>query len=178
MVRDQALLASGLLVEQLGGPSVRPLQPVGLWSELTGGDDYQPGSGSELVRRSMYTFWKRTIPPPTLVTFDSPSREACTVRESRTNTPLQALVLLNEPSFVSAAQGLAERVIREAATPEKRIERAMLLVVGRRPSDGELSVLMAALTRYRQRLAAPDDLAAYSLVCSTILNLDEAVTSQ
>src|SRR5204863_4253907 len=84
MIRDQALFASGLLVEQLGGPSARPLQPPGLWSELTGGDDYQPGNGADLYRRSLYTFWKRTIPPPTLAMFDSPSREACVVRESRT----------------------------------------------------------------------------------------------
>jgi hypothetical protein len=178
MVRDQALFASSLLVEQLGGPSVRPLQPAGLWSELTGGDDYQPGSGSELVRRSMYTFWKRTIPPPMLATFDSPSREACVVRESRTNTPLQALVLLNEPTFVEAASALAKRIMREAATPQERIARAMLLVVGRRPSDIELSIFLVALERYRHRGAAPDELVAYSLICSTILNLDEAVTSQ
>src|SRR5206468_10789703 len=82
MIRDQALFSGGLLVEQLGGPSVKPPQPAGLWSELTGGDDYQPGQGAELVRRSLYTFWKRTIPPPTLSAFDSPSREACVVRQS------------------------------------------------------------------------------------------------
>src|SRR5205085_7125192 len=101
MIRDQALFASGLLVEQIGGPSVKPLQPAGLWSELTGGDDYQPGRGADLFRRSLYTFWKRTIPPPTLSAFDSPGREACVVLQSRTNTPLQALTLLNEPTFVA-----------------------------------------------------------------------------
>jgi uncharacterized protein DUF1553 len=199
MVRDQALFASGLLVEQLGGPSVRPLQPPGLWSELTGGDDYQPGSGAELVRRSLYTFWKRTIPPPTLATFDAPSREACMVLQSRTNTPLQALALLNEPTFVAAAKALAERVMCEAVTPTERIERAMQLVVGRRPTDRELEILLTALDRYRHRSLPPpnrsphapreesisrsemptiDDLDAYALVCSTILNLDETVTSQ
>src|SRR5205085_12449396 len=147
MIRDQALFASGMLVDQLGGPSVKPLQPSGLWSELTGGDDYQSGTGPDLVRRSFYTFWKRTIPPPTLATFDSPSREACVVRESRTNTPLQALALLNEPTFVAAAQALAERVMREAATPADRIERAMLYVVGRRPTREEQNILLAALNR-------------------------------
>jgi mono/diheme cytochrome c family protein len=172
MVRDQALFASGLLVEQLGGPSVRPLQPAGLWSELTGGDDYKPGSGSELVRRSLYTFWKRTIPPPTLSTFDSSSREACVVRESRTNTPLQALALFNEPTFVMAARSLAERVTREAGTPDERIERAMLLVLGRRPTDNELAVFRSALERYKGRGNE------YELLCSTILNMDEAVTMQ
>jgi hypothetical protein len=172
-------MASGLLVEQVGGPSVRPLQPAGLWSELTGGDDYQPGSGADLYRRSMYTFWKRTIPPPMLATFDSPSREACTVRESRTNTPLQALVLLNEPTFVSAAKALAERVMREATTPNERIAQAMLHVVGRRPTEGEMKILACALMRYRSRIPkASDEVAAYTLICSTILNLDEAVTSQ
>jgi len=172
MVRDQALFASGLLGEQLGGPSVRPLQPAGLWSELTGGDDYKPGSGSELVRRSLYTFWKRTIPPPMLATFDSSSREACVVRESRTNTPLQALALLNEPTFVMAARSLSERVTREAATPDERIVRAMLLVLGRRPTENELAIFRAALERYRGRGNE------YELLCSTILNMDEAVTMQ
>jgi len=172
MVRDQSLFAGGLLVEQLGGPSVRPLQPAGLWSELTGGDDYQPGSGSELVRRSLYTFWKRTIPPPTLATFDSSSREACIVRESRTNTPLQALALLNEPTFVMAARSLAERVTLEASTPDERIVRAMLLVLGRRPTENELAIFRAALERYNGR---GDE---YELLCSTILNMDEAVTMQ
>jgi Protein of unknown function (DUF1553)/Concanavalin A-like lectin/glucanases superfamily len=198
MVRDQALLASGLLVEQLGGPSVRPLQPAGLWSELTGGDDYQPGIGAELVRRSLYTFWKRTIPPPLLATFDAPTRESCTVRESRTNTPLQALALLNEPTYEAASRGLAERISREAATPDERIALAMLLVVGRRPAVQEQAVLRAAWERYRRRFAAMPqeaekllaggtsppsavpltELAAYTLVCNTILNLDEAVTRQ
>ena len=172
MVRDQALFASGLLVEQLGGPSVKPLQPEGLWSELTGGEDYKPGTGADLVRRSLYTFWKRTIPPPAMATFDASSREACVVRESRTNTPLQALALLNEPTMVMAANALAERVSREAATPQERIERAMLYVVGRHPNPAESAILKAALQRYQGR----DD--AYMLLCCTILNLDEAVTSQ
>jgi len=179
MVRDQALFASGLLVEQFGGPSVRPMQPPGLWSELTGGDDYQPGKGADLVRRSLYTFWKRTIPPPSLATFDAPTREFCSVRDSRTNTPLQALALLNEEIYVTAARALAERVMREASAPEERIERAMLLVIGRRPTNDEIRVLLAALQRYREHSATPDsESAAYALVCSTILNLDEAVTRQ
>jgi hypothetical protein len=176
MIRDQALAASGLVVEQLGGPSVKPLQPPGLWSELTGGDDYQPGQGADLVRRSLYTFWKRTIPPPTLATFDSPSREACVVRESRTNTPLQSLALLNEPTFVAAAKGLAERVMREAETPERRIQRAMLYVVGRSPTTEELTIMLTAFNRHFERMA--DEQIAYALICSTIFNLDEAVTSQ
>jgi mono/diheme cytochrome c family protein len=177
MVRDQALFASGQLVEQLGGPSVKPLQPPGLWSELTGGDDYKPGQGADLVRRSLYTFWKRTIPPPTLSTFDSPTREACTVRDSRTNTPLQALALLNEPTFVSAARDLAHRVIHEATTPTDRITRTTLYILNRRPTPPELEILTANLNRNLQRNPS-DELAAYTLICTTILNLDEAITSQ
>jgi mono/diheme cytochrome c family protein len=189
MIRDQALFASGMLVEQLGGPSVKPLQPAGLWSELTGGDDYQPGAGADLVRRSLYTFWKRTIPPPTLSAFDSPSREACVVRQSRTNTPLQALVLLNEPTFVATAKTLAQLVMHEATSPPERIERAMLRVLGRKPTIEESKILTAALSRYlsqpgpnlvpeRREKTTQTELTAYSLICSTILNLDEAVTSQ
>jgi len=175
MVRDQALFASGQLVEQLGGPSVRPYQPAGLWTELTGGDDYQLGQGAELVRRSLYTFWKRTIPPPSLATFDAPTREFCSVKESRTNTPLQALALMNEPTYVAAAEALANRILREANTPAERISRAMLHVIGRQPNSQELDVLSKALERYRFR---NDELAAYTLVCGTIMNLDEAVTRQ
>src|SRR5262249_27627548 len=127
------------------------------------------------VRRSLYTFWKRTIPPPALATFDAPTREFCSVRESRTNTPQQALALLNEQTYVRASRALAERVIREAQTPDERISRAMLLVVNRRPTEAELPVFRAALSRYLRR---GDETAAYALVCSTILNLDEAVTRQ
>lgn len=177
MVRDQALLASGQLVEQIGGPSVKPLQPPGLWSELTGGDDYKPGQDADLLRRSMYTFWKRTIPPPTLSTFDSPTREACTVRDSRTNTPLQALALLNEPTFVSASRDLARRIIVEAETPQDRIARATLHILNRPPTHSELGILTAALNRNLQHRPT-DELAAYALLCTTLLNLDEAITSQ
>jgi len=200
-VRDQALAASGLLVEQVGGPSVRPYQPPGLWTELTGGDDYQPGTGADLHRRSLYTFWKRTIPPPALATFDATTREFCSVRESRTNTPLQALALLNERTHVEAARALARRIVCESAGIESRVERAVLLVLGRSPTAEEQQVLLAAFERYRERYSAalddarelvgdgerwfaaqptatPAELAAYVLVCSTILNLDEAVTRQ
>ena len=174
----------------LAAQSAGPLQPAGLWSELTGGEDYQPGSGAELVRRSLYTFWKRTIPPPALSAFDAPTREFCSVRESRTNTPLQALVLLNEPTLVAASRSLAERIMREAKRPDERIARAMLYVVNRRPTPEEARILVAALDRYstphapreagisRSEMRTMDEMAAYSLVCTTILNLDEAVTRQ
>ncbi len=199
MVRDQALAASGLLVEQIGGPSVKPPQPAGLWSELTGGDDYVPGQGADHYRRSLYTFWKRTIPPPSLTVFDAATREFCTVRESRTNTPLQALTLLNDPAYVEAARLLAERVLLAESSATERLALAFSLVLGRQPSSQESEVLLAALTRHSARFAAapeeasqliavgqlrpssefkPTELAAYAAVCSTILNLDEAVTKE
>lgn len=200
MVRDQALAASGLLVEQLGGPSVKPYQPAGLWKELSGGEDYQRDKGDKLYRRSLYTFWKRASPPPGMMTFDSAGREACTVRESRTNTPLQALTLMNDETYVEAARKIAERMLREGgATEQERISHGFLLLLARPASRGELDVLTQTLHRQRDRfetnpaealklLAQGDsprdermkttELAAYTLVASTILNLDEAVTKE
>src|SRR5262249_54401343 len=113
VVRDQALAVSGLLVEKLGGPSVRPYQPRGLIKELHGTEEYKQDHGEGLYRRSLYTFWKRTVPPPAMVTFDAAGREACVVRETRTNTPLQALTLMNDVTYVEAARVLAQRMLRE-----------------------------------------------------------------
>ncbi len=127
MLRDQALFVSGLLVEKLGGPSVKPPQPSGLWEAVgyTGSNtkNFVPDHGHEKVhRRGMYTFWKRTAPPPEMNTFDAPSRESCIVRRERTNTPLQALLLMNDPQFVEAARTLAERTMKEGGTtPETRL---------------------------------------------------------
>ena len=118
MVRDQALSISGLLVEKIGGPSVKPYQPQGLWKELAGGEDYKQDKGEGLYRRSLYTFWKRAVPPPSMMTFDSAGREACVVRETRTNTPLQALTLMNDVTYLEAARVMAERMMMEGgATP-------------------------------------------------------------
>jgi hypothetical protein len=199
MIRDQALFASGLLVERQGGPSVKPYQPPGLWNELSGVGDYTPDTGEKLYRRGLYTFWKRTVAPPALSTFDAAGREACWVRESRTNTPLQALTLLNETSFVEASRKLAERVMREANLPDERLTLAFRRVVSRNPSDTELRILHRALERqlaeYRKDPAAakkvlaigeskldgaidPVEVAAYAAVCRLILNLDEAVTRE
>lgn len=201
MIRDQALLVSGLLVERLGGPSVRPYQPPGLIKELHGGpDDYVQDHGSDLYRRSLYTFWKRTVAPPMLMTFDAANRETCVVREARTNTPLQALNLLNDVTFIEAARVMAQRVLREAGpSPEARLERAFRLAALRRPSTRELAVLRAGLERHRATFAhdraaaaklvqageAPrphdvdiDELAAYTAVCNLILNLDEVITKE
>jgi hypothetical protein len=199
MVRDQALAVSGLLVETIGGPSVKPYQPKGLWKELSG-TDYEPDHGDKLWRRSLYTFWKRTSPPPTLTTFDAAGREMCCVRPSRTSTPLQALALMNDVTFVEAARRLAERVIHEAGpTPEQRLQMAFRLVLSRSPKSPELKVLLDDLhdhlARFRTAPAAaqslisagesprdehldPASLAAYTATAGLILNLDEAITRQ
>jgi hypothetical protein len=200
VVRDQALAMSGLLVESLGGPSVKPYQPAGLWKELSGGTDYQRDHGDRLYRRSLYTFWKRAAPPPAMMTFDSAGREACTVRENRTNTPLQALTLMNDETYLEAARKIAERMIQEGGpTPADRIDFGFLLATARRPTDRERTVLASSfhnsLDRYRtdaklanaflaqgesarNPLLDPAELAAYSTVASLILNLDEVVTKE
>jgi hypothetical protein len=197
VVRDQALAASGLLVEKIGGPSVKPYQPAGLWSEL-GGADYERDRGANLYRRSLYTFWKRTAPPPFMANFDSAMRESCTVRESRTNTPLQALNVMNDVTFVEAARSMAQRVIREGE-PDDRLGLAFKLVLGRVPNALEKQKLTSALDYYRQHFASNDDaavklinqgeskadaaipkteLASWTTICSLILNLDEALTKE
>jgi cytochrome c553 len=204
-VRDQALAISGLLNDQIGGKSVSPYQPPGLWEELMSREDgknwtaqtYTQSHGPDLYRRTMYTFWKRTSPPPTLSTFDAPDRETCTVRRQRTNTPLQALVLMNDPTYIEASRKLAERLMREAKSDRSRLTLAYRLAMSRAPKDAEIKVLLnlynAQLTAYRADTATAkklmavgesktDDkldsaeLAAWTVVTSTILNLDETVT--
>ena len=199
-IRDQALFASGLLVERQGGPSVKPYQPPGLWKELTGGDDYEPDTGESLYRRSLYTFWKRTIAPPTMMTFDAAGRETCVVRETRTNTPLQALALLNDQTFVEASRHLAERMLREGGpAPSDRLTFGHRLVLARPPRPAELAILHAGLqahlARYQNQPQAalellkagearvsppldPSELAAYTAIASLLLNLDEAITNE
>ena len=199
MIRDQALAAAGLLVERLGGPSVMPYQPDGLWNELAG-VDYAQDHGESLYRRSMYTFWKRTVAPPTMITFDAAGRETCAVRETRTNTPLQALTLLNEVTFVECSRKLAERAIVEGgSTPEERITRAFRLAVARTPAAAELEILVRGfhehLAHYRAQPGAAleivttgeslrderldvAELAAYTAVAAVVLNLDETVTKE
>jgi len=205
MVRDNALAVSGLLVEKVGGPGVFPYQPKGLWEETAYGDvysaqTYSPSHGKDLYRRSMYTFWKRTSPPPALITFDAPDREKCTVRRPLTNTPLQALVLMNDHTYVEAARVLAARIMREGgAAPSRRIRYAFRLATGRDPKPKEVQVLRgmesAELVNYRRNRDAarklvgvgeskvdpamdPNELAAWTIVASTILNLDETITSE
>ncbi|MEI7929154.1 MAG: DUF1553 domain-containing protein, partial [Verrucomicrobiales bacterium] len=155
-LRDQALAASGLLVEKVGGPSVRPYMPEGVWDETSRYGDlrgYKHDSGDGLYRRTMYTVWKRTAAPPSMLLFDAPSREVCTVKRSRTNTPLQALSLLNEITYVEAARKLAERMLTEGgSTPAERLTRGFQFATSRRPTVNELKVLTDGLTTDLTRL--------------------------
>lgn len=198
IIRDQALMVSGLLVERVGGPSVKPYQPPGLWQELAGGKGYETDKGEGLYRRSLYTYWKRTVAPPFMVNFDSPNREVCTVRETRTNTPLQALDLMNDETFLEASRKLAERTLLEGgSSPQERIEYMYRLVVARDAKPAEERVLMSTIQNFTQRFAAnPDaavgylsygdsprstrlsvnELAAYTTVASLMLNLNETIT--
>ena len=203
MIRDHALAISGLLVNQVGGPSVKPYQPDGLWAETTGGGGgstsrYVQDEGEKLFRRSLYTFWKRTVPPPSMMTFDAASRDFCSVRRQRTSTPLQALVLLNDPQIIEACRVLAYRALDNAPeTITDRITYMFRLATSRFPTELELEELNAffqeELTRFEGApkeaeafLAVGDyhldldtetpELAAYALVANAIFNLDESIT--
>jgi hypothetical protein len=202
MIRDQALFISGLLVEELGGPSVRPYQPADLYKDMVFSNmtNYAEEKSKGLWRRGLYTFWKRTVMPPAMQVFDASSREYCTVRETRTNTPLQALNLMNDTTYVEAARMLAQRMLSEGGTsPEDRITLGLRLAAGRRPDETERQVLLgnleAQLEYFRghrqeaERLLAvgakphdtklkAEELAAYEAVASLILNLDEVITKQ
>jgi mono/diheme cytochrome c family protein len=202
MIRDQALFISGLMVEHLGGPSVKPPQPSGLWEAVgytaSNTAKFTADKGCEKVhRRSLYTFWKRTSPPPQMTTLDAPSRESCTVRRERTDTPLQALLLLNERQFVECARGLAERAMRQGgAKPEDRIAFMFKLATARAPDARESAELLAAykdhLANYTKNAEAakkliavgeskpdpqlnPTELAAWTMIGNLILNLDEVM---
>jgi hypothetical protein len=156
MVRDQALAVAGLLVEKVGGPSVKPYQPAGLWRELTGGADYRADRGEGLYRRSLYTFWKRTSPPPMMMNFDAAGREVCMVREGLTNTPLQALNLMNDVQFLEAARFLGQRMMREGgATADERIAFGFQLATARRPDTRESEILRSSWKYYRDLYQQP-----------------------
>lgn len=202
-LRDQALAASGLLVEKIGGPSVRPYMPDGVWDETSRYGDlrgYKHDTGDGLYRRTMYTIWKRTAAPPSMLLFDAPSREVCTVKRSRTNTPLQALSLLNEITYVEAARKLAERMLAETnQSINERLAFGFKLATSRPPTAAELQVLSDGLASDLSRLKQdpeaakkliafgdskpaagidPAELAAYTLTANILLNLDEVVTRE
>jgi hypothetical protein len=198
-IRDNALAVSGLLVSRTGGPSVKPYQPGGLWLE-TSNRPYVQDSGSKLYRRSLYIYWKRSVPPPNLFAIDAPTRETCTVRRQRTNTPLMALVMLNDPVFVEAARKLAEWALAEGAGDvDAAISGMFFRATARRPDPQEMAILGDI---YQQQLAiytarpeaagqllavgeSPRDMsldtathAALAMVANTILNLDETITRE
>ncbi len=199
MLRDQALAASGLLTEQIGGPSVRPYQPEGVWAEATFGKiRYQPDTGGALYRRSLYVFWRRIVGPTMF--FDTAKRQTCEVKPTRTNTPLHALTTLNETTFVEAARALAQRaLLSEAKTPEDRIAWAFRTVTARFPTSPERKLLVRRWENLHGQFAAhPDDAqqllgvgssprdenlnatehAAMTVVCSMLLNLDETLSKE
>lgn len=202
MLRDQALAAAGLLSTRIGGPSVKPYQPPGLWEAVSynGEETYVPDHGESLWRRTLYTFWKRQAPPPGTLAFDGPTREKCVVRRARTNTPLQALVLLNDDTFVEAARALAAVALRadkQKPANDASLRQMFRRVLSRFPEADELDLLKALLEKQCARFAAdpaaaerllsvgesksrcpaaPAELAAWTVVAQTILNLDEAIT--
>ena len=200
IVRDQALSIAGLLVNRIGGPSVKPYQPEGLWNEIGGGGTYVQDHGDNLYRRSVYTFWRRTIPPPSMANFDASARESHMVRPVLTNTPLQALDLMNDVTFVEAARVFAERVMKEGgASHRERIAYAFRAATARRPNAKEAALLEDALLenlelfkskpdaalkyvshgeRPRDSKLNVSELAAYTSVTSLILNLNEVVMKE
>ena len=200
-IRDNALAISGLLQPRVGGPSVKPYQPEGLWEDVTveRRGKYVPDQGEGLYRRSMYTFWKRTCPPPSMVSFDAPNREVCIARRSRTNTPLQSLVLMNDPTYVEAARVLAETMVTAQSEDDARISEGYLRAVARPVKAQELTLLRELLKSARDRFAKdpeaakkltavgsrplmpnadPSEVAAWTIVASTILNLDETISKR
>ena len=198
VLRDQALAVSGLLVEKIGGPSTKPYMPPKIWKAISN-NAYKQDTGANLYRRSLYTYWRRTIPPPTMMTFNAAAREVCTVRTERTNTPLQALALMNNTIFVESARMLAARMIEEAG-PEigARIELGFRLVCARKPNTKEATILHQTYEEFLKQFSedrtkanellgvgqstlptkTPTQHAALTMVASLILNLDEAITKE
>ncbi len=202
-IRDNALAVSGLLTKKIGGPSIKPYQPAKLWDELAGGageGPYEQSKGDDLYRRSLYIYRKRTVPHPATSTFDAPSFEICQVARARTNTPLQALALMNDVTYVESARRLAERMLNEGGdTDEDRLQYGFQLVTGREPTAKEIETLQSSRDRKEQLFAnnleaakqflghgeskaaadvPPEQLAAYSAVASVLLNLDETITKE
>ena len=196
-IRDSALAASGLLNPTIGGPSVKPYQPAGLWEQSGTGKTYKQDTGASLYRRSLYTFWRRTSPPPSMITFDAMSREVCTAKREVTTTPLQSLVLLNDPQFVEAARRLAETVMKQSPSDQAaRTRAAFRALTGRLPDAAEAGILSRLFKEQQAIFAAhpddavkllavgesaashevqPADLAAMTSVVSAIMNFDEFV---
>jgi hypothetical protein len=199
-IRDNALAISGLLKPRIGGDSVFPYQPAGLWEEAGTGKSYSPSHGDDLYRRSLYTFWRRTSPPPSMTTFDAPSREYCVIQRERTATPLQALTVLNDPQFVEAARVLAATLLRDSTTADDaRLTRVFRLTTSRQPSTAELRVLQQLLASQRSDFAGNADgtkkyltvgespaaeaidaveHAAWTALIQTLIGYDECITKR
>jgi hypothetical protein len=199
MVRDQALAVSGLLSHKIGGPSVMPPQPEGLWMVVYSGDKWETSKGEDKHRRGLYTFWRRSNPHPVMTAFDAPSREFCVLRRNRSDTPLQALATLNDPAFVEAAQALARKVAsKPEADVKERAIYAFRLVLCRAPRAKEIERLVALYQRELANYKADPDaaekmanselgkpsavldtaeLAAWTVVANVLLNLDETITN-
>lgn len=205
MIRDNALASAGLLNVEIGGPSVKPYQPDGIWDDVSVGDksgfrgetSYIVDTGNLVYRRSLYTYWRRTVPPPAMITFDNPTKELCEVRRTRTSTPLQALVLLNDPQMMEAARVLAMKQLKAANEPRTAISNAFRHITGRRPASNEVDILekfyKTELLKYKSDTKAtiallkvgnyPQDVslnkaehAALMLTVQTIYNLDESIS--
>ena len=196
-IRDAALAASGLLNAKIGGPSVKPYQPAGLWEATGTGASYQQDTGDKLYRRSLYTYWKRTAPPPSMISFDAVTREVCTAKRETTTTPLQALVLLNDPQFVEASRALAERLLKaHPSDVDARGRDAFLALVGRKPDVREAAILRQLFSEQRDLYAQdaeaaakllkvgdsvadaalpPAELAATTVLVSAVMNFEEFV---
>ena len=197
MLRDVALQSGDLLQGKIGGPSVKPYQPDGLWDVAMGRPKYDQGHGPDLYRRSLYTFWKRTVPPPAMMVFDAADRSYCTARRQTTTTPLQSLALLNDTQLVEAARHVAGRMMKEGGpTTDERVAWSYRLVTGHKPTAKEASVLRRLYEEQRELFANdtaaakkllsvgeskssaaldPADLAAGTVLAQALLNFDDAV---
>ncbi|MBJ6367478.1 PSD1 and planctomycete cytochrome C domain-containing protein [Snuella sedimenti] len=197
MIRDNALAVSGLLVNKLGGPSVKPYQPEGLWAETSSGVQgqlikYKPDKGENKYRRSLYTFWKRTIPPPSMAIFDAPTRDFCEVKRQKTSTPLQALVMMNDPQLMEASETLARSILKDTQTPEEeRIKYIFRKITSRYPDEKEVETLRGYISKVKRNdegsshsnidsqkqgsTMSSEDLKAYTTMISLIFNLDESM---
>ena len=177
MIRDNALATSGMLVKKVGGPSVKPMQPPGLWDEVTGGGGgslafYVEDTGENLYRRSLYTFWKRTVPPPSMMIFDAPTRDFCSPVRQKTSTPLQSLALMNDPQYQIAAENLSHSIFNEDTSIEKKINKLYRTVTGRTPKEDEIAELKKYLNEIKSLNKIEESKAFNSLVV-LVYNLDE-----
>ncbi|MEM1067381.1 MAG: PSD1 and planctomycete cytochrome C domain-containing protein [Planctomycetota bacterium] len=198
VVRDQALLLSGMLVEQVGGPSTKPYMPPKIWSAISN-NRYKQDKGSNLYRRSLYTYWRRTIPPPTMMSFNAAAREVCSVQTESTNTPLQALTLMNNKTFIESSRLFAERLLRLDETLASKLHKGFREATGRIPNDAESAILLETYGRVLQHFESnpsaakellsvgeqePDgslpihEYAAMTMTASIILNLDETISKE